>query len=226
MRVTPELDIIFEDNHLLVVNKPALLPTMGAERGRTSLLDLAKEHIGSKYGKPGNVYLGVVSRLDAFVSGVIVLARTSKAAARLNQQFANSWTEKKYIAIVPAERCQASADLEHWLLKDEANHRMMTVNRQQMGAKNAQLRYLRMGQFENLNLIEVNLLTGRKHQIRVQLAASGLPIAGDRKYGSRIPFQPGIALHSRSLTIEHPTLKTKMTFTSRPPDYWKLDRFR
>ena len=224
--MTPELDIIFEDNHLLVVNKPALLPTMGVEGGRLSLLDLAREHIGTKYGKPGNVYLGVVSRLDAFVSGVIVLARTSKAAARLNSQFAHSLTEKKYLAIVTADRCQTSAELEHWLLKDEANHRMMTVNRQQLGAKNARLSYQRIGGFENLCLLDINLLTGRKHQIRVQLAASGLPIVGDRKYGSRIPFQSGIALHSRSLTIEHPTLKTELTFTSQPPDYWKLNRFR
>lgn len=224
--MTPVLDIIFEDNHLLVVNKPALLPTMGVERGRPSLLDLARKHIATKYGKPGNVYLGVVSRLDAFVSGVIVLARTSKAAARLSSQFANSRPDKKYLAIVPADRCQPSADLEHWLLKDEANHRMMTVNRQQSGAKNARLSYQRIGEFENVSLLQVSLLTGRKHQIRVQLAASGLPIAGDRKYGSRIPFQPGIALHCRSLIIEHPTLKTDMIFTSQPPAYWNLERFR
>lgn len=221
-----ELDIIFEDNHLLVVNKPALLPTMGAQPGRQSLLDIAKAYIASKHNKPGNVYLGVVSRLDAYVSGVIVLARTSKAAARLNRQFAGAHTEKKYLAIVPSERCLASGHLEHWLSKDEANHRMMTVNRQQQGAKNARLRYQRIAEFEYLSLLDIKLLTGRKHQIRVQLAASDLPIIGDRKYGSRIPFQPGIALHSRSLGIEHPTLKTEMTFTSEPPAYWKLDRFR
>ena len=224
--MTQVLDIIFEDNHLLVVNKPALLPTMGAEPGRPSLLNLAREYIGTKYGKPGNVYLGVVSRLDAFVSGVIVLARTSKAAARLNSQFANSRADKKYLAIVPADRCQASADLEHWLLKDELNHRMMTVKPQHLGARHARLRYQRLGEFEHLCLLEISLLTGRKHQIRVQLAASDLPIIGDRKYGSRIPFQPGIALHSRILTIEHPTLKTEMIFTSEPPEYWKLGRFR
>lgn len=220
-----KLDVIFEDNHLLVINKPALLPTMGVERGRDNLLAIAKNYLKKKYDKPGNVYLGVVSRLDSFVSGVVVFARTSKSAARLNQQFASSQPEKKYLAIV-SSGLKEFGELEHWLTKDEANHRMMTVNENATpAAKQARLQYQIVGEFENLSLLEVKLLTGRKHQIRVQLSTSGHPIVGDKKYGSSIPFKSGIALHSRSLTIEHPTTKEILNFSIDPPDWWKLERF-
>ena len=125
-----DLEILFEDNHLLVINKPAILATMGAAPGKPSLIELAKEYIGEKYDKPGKVYLGVVSRLDAFVTGVIVVARTSKAAARLSQQFREKSAEKTYFAIVPDRgEIADQGQLENWLVKDEPNHRMMTVKK-------------------------------------------------------------------------------------------------
>ena len=124
-----EIDVLFEDNHLLVINKAALIPTMGVKPGQTSLVQLVKEYIKHKYQKPGNVYLGVVSRLDAFVTGVIVFARTSKAAARLSEQFRNKTAVKTYWAIVPAKTVlDQRHELVNWLAKDEPNHRMMCVS--------------------------------------------------------------------------------------------------
>ena len=204
-----------------------MLATMGVGPDQPSLVTVAKDYLKMKYNKPGNVYLGVVSRLDSFVSGIIVLARTSKAAARLNKQFANKQPKKKYWAIVPSNQCADSKTLEHWVAKDEPNHRMMTVSEDSNhNPKKAILKYTSIGEFENQKLLEVKLLTGRKHQIRLQLSASGMPIVGDRKYGSPISFSKGIALHSQSLTIEHPTQNRQMTFASEPPDYWKVHRFR
>ena len=221
-----QLKVLFEDNHLLVLDKPAPLPTMGVKESENSLLKMARQYIKRKYDKPGNVYLGVVSRIDSFVTGVVVFARTSKAAARLTTQFGQGEPLKQYLAIVPANRCQIHSELQHYLVKDEANHRMMTVDETTAGAKHARLVYERIGQFERDCLIKIGLLTGRKHQIRVQLSASGLPIVGDRKYGSQRIFPRGIALHSHSLTISHPVLREEMTFRTDPPKYWAIERFR
>ena len=220
-----KLEVIFEDNHLLVVNKPSLLATMGVAQGQDSLIAQSKEYLKQKYNKPGKVFLAVVSRLDSFVSGVIVFGRTSKAAARLNKQFADSLASKKYWAIVPSSACGQQESLSHWLCKDEANHRMMHTTAQHPGAKKAELNYRRLGEFEDKSLIEINLITGRKHQIRVQMSATRKAIVGDRKYGSRIPFRQGIALHSYQLQIEHPTLKQLQTYTQPPPDWWGVDKF-
>ena len=217
--------VLFEDNHLLVLDKPALLPTMGVKAGEDSLLNRARLYIKRKHNKPGNVYLGVVSRIDSFVTGVIVFARTSKAAARLTTQFSQSKPHKKYLALVPASRCEKSAELKHWVAKDEPNHRMMTVEESHPSAKQAVLNYEQVGRFENDCLVEICLVTGRKHQIRVQFSASGMPIVGDRKYGCKRPFPRGIALHSQSLTITHPVLREEMSFSCQPPDYWRIERF-
>ena len=224
-----EIDVLFEDNHLLVINKPALLVTMGARPGEPSLVNLAKDYIRDKYQKPGNVYLGVVSRLDSFVSGVIVMARTSKAAARLNDQFRDKTADKTYLAIVPHHpNMKSHGMLEHWLAKDEANHRMMTVasGESDSKAKLARLTYEVIGHYQQNCLLKIKLETGRKHQIRVQLAATQCPIVGDRKYGSKAAFSVGIALHSRSLTIEHPTKREPMTFSAAPPRFWNVNGFQ
>jgi len=223
-----KIDVIFEDNHLLVINKPALLVTMGARPGEPSLVNLAKDYVRDKYQKPGNVYLGVVSRLDSFVSGVIVMARTSKAAARLNDQFRNKTTDKTYLAIVPHHpNLKSKGALEHWLAKDESNHRMMTVadGDTNSKAKLARLTYEVIGHHQQNCLLKIKLETGRKHQIRTQLAATSCPIIGDRKYGSKATFSVGIALHSRSLTIEHPTKRQLMTFNAEPPRFWNVKGF-
>lgn len=220
-----DLQIIYEDNHLLVINKPAVLATMGAAPGKPSLLEIGKDYIRKKYNKPGNVYLGVVSRLDSFVTGVIVVARTSKAAARLSEQFRNKSVEKTYLAIVPDGKLESSGQLENWMIKDEPNHRMMTVKDGFKNGKLARLAYEKIGSDQQYCLLKIKLETGRKHQIRVQLAAAKCPIIGDKKYGSRQPFKIGIALHSQSLTIEHPTKRQPMAFSAEPPPWWHLDKF-
>ena len=223
------LKVIFEDNHLLVIDKPALLPTMGARAGEDSLVVRSKEYLREKYNKPGNVYLGVVSRLDSFVSGVIVLARTSKAASRLSDQFRKRSPDKTYLAIVPDnDSIPDQGRLEHFLYKDESQHRMVAMRKassQRPQAKEAILNYTTLGKNNDQRLLQIKLETGRKHQIRVQLAAVGCPIIGDRKYDSDVGFKTGIALHSHRLTIEHPTQRSSQSFQSEPPTFWRIERF-
>ncbi|HWB13755.1 MAG TPA: RluA family pseudouridine synthase [Pirellulales bacterium] len=213
------LDVLYEDNHLLVVNKPAGIPTQGAETEGTSLLAVAKAYLKEKYRKPGNVYLGTVSRLDAAVSGAVVFARTSKAAARLAEQFRNRKVRKVYWAIV-AGNPAATATCDDWLAKDDARHCMRVVEARSAGAVPARLAYRRLKRVGRGWLLEVTLETGRKHQIRAQLGARSLPILGDRKYGSREAFPRGIALHSRLLELTHPTRGEPMTFLADPPAAW------
>lgn len=214
------MDVIYEDNHLLVVNKPPGLATVGVRPEDMSLAKAAKAYLKQRYRKPGNVFLGVVSRLDAPVSGVVVLARTSKAAARLSEQFRERDVAKLYWALVAGRVEPASGPCVHWLRKDEARQRMCVVPAGTPGALEARLKYRYLRAVPRGCLLEVELLTGRKHQIRVQLAAQGWPIIGDRKYGSREPFPVGIALHSRSLTLRHPTREEDLTFVAPPPEGW------
>jgi 23S rRNA pseudouridine1911/1915/1917 synthase len=214
------LEVLYEDNHLLVVNKPARLPTMGVAADQASLLTVAKEYIRHKYQKPGSVYLGVVSRLDAPVTGVVVIARTSKAAARLSATFRERRVEKSYWAVV-AGAAEPTAALEHFLRKDERHRRVHTTHADCPGAQLARLRYRRLAEQSAAALLEVALETGRKHQIRVQLAKVGLPIWGDRKYGSTQPFASGIALHARRLVLPHPVRDQTMTFTAPLPASWQ-----
>jgi 23S rRNA pseudouridine1911/1915/1917 synthase len=221
-------DVLYEDNHLLVVNKPAMLPTMGVSEDRPSLLAAAKEYIARKYDKPGNVYLGIVSRLDAPVTGVVLLARTSKAASRLTEQFRDRKVEKLYWALVEGEVDPPSAVLRHYLRKDERHRRMHVTNANAAGAQLAELTYRAADQEgphavpgAGITFVEVQLHTGRKHQIRVQLAAVGLPIVGDRKYGGQRAFASGIALHARRLVIEHPVQKAPIEFVAPAPAAWQ-----
>ncbi len=208
----PKLQVIYEDNHLLVVNKPAGVVSQGALPDAPSLLHQATEYIRAKYQKPGNVYLGVVSRLDKSVSGVTVLARTSKAAARLSEQFRERQVDKTYWAVVSGLHvdCTKMADvnLKNWLLQRDDSETVKVVSPTTAGAKEASLAFrpiLDLGQ--GLHLLSVRLHTGRKHQIRVQLAHAGYPIVGDRKYGSPLSFENGIMLHAVSLSVYHPTQK-------------------
>ena len=216
-----KINILYEDNHLLVLNKPAEIATMGAKPGEPSLIYDAKEYIKKKYNKPGNVFLGVVSRLDSFVSGVIVFARTSKAAKRLNEQFANHTTEKKYRLLIEKGLHPASGTWEDYLLKDDLHRRMRTVSAKTPGARKGILHYKTLRDHGKFKLIEVYLETGRKHQIRAQFSEHGFPIIGDRKYDSPRKWPVGIALHSQSLTIAHPISKEAMTFTAPLPDAWQ-----
>ena len=219
----PPLEVLHEDNHLLVVNKPAGLPTQGAAAGEDSVVTAAKDYLKHKYHKPGNVYLGVVSRLDSLVSGVLVLARTSKAAARLTEQFKSGSVEKVYWALVESPPPDASGELTHWLRKNDAAHRMEVTRAGTPGAQEARLSYRTIGQEQRGALLEIHLITGRKHQIRLQLATIGRPIIGDRKYGSqRTFFQNAIALHCVRLAIDHPISRERLDFQLPPPAAWKL----
>jgi 23S rRNA pseudouridine1911/1915/1917 synthase len=218
------LEILFEDNHLLVINKPAMLPTMGVSAEKPSLLQLAKEYVRNKYSKPGNVYLGIVSRLDTPVTGVTILARTSKAAARLSAAFRERHVHKLYWAIVEGKLPQTEGALEHYLRKDERHRKVHVTHQNAPDAQLAKLNYCVLRTMHNVSLLEIELETGRKHQIRVQLAKHGFAIIGDSKYGSTQSFSTGIALHARQLSVEHPVLKKEMQFVAPLPDSWRKAR--
>ncbi len=220
---TPPLEVLYEDNHLLVLNKPAGLPTMGTPGDRPTLLSLAKQYVKDRYRKPGNVYLGVMSRLDAPVTGVVLIARTSKAAARMTEQFRTHSVEKTYWAVVEGEMKAASGELIDWLGHDERHRRMHIVGRTLPGAREARLSFKRLKTVGRNTWLEVELETGRKHQIRLQLSHHGHPIVGDRKYGSRAAFPAGIALHARRLAISHPTTGERLVFEAPLPATWRQE---
>lgn len=216
------LIVLYEDNHVLAVDKPAGLATQGAEAGQPSVVSLARDYLKLKYAKPGNVYIGVVSRLDSHVTGAVVLARTSKAAARLTKQFADRSVEKTYWAIVEGTVQPASGVCEHWLSKDEASQRMRVAEKSVAGAQLARLSYRLLKTLPSGDsLLEIQLETGRKHQIRVQMAACGHPILGDRKYGSRRRFSAGIALHARRVVVLHPTRGDSLDIVAPVPKTWR-----
>ena len=211
------LDILFTDNHLLAINKPSGMLVQGDRTGDESLLALAKDYLKERFGKPGNVYLGLVHRLDRPVSGVVLFARTSKAAARLSEQFRERKAKKTYLAIVEGET-PLKGKWTDPVAREGATSRIAEEGEGQ----NAELSFRRLKCNNKFSLVEIDLGTGRHHQIRVQFADRGHPIAGDFRYGSKIKF-PGraIALHSLSLTVAHPTKKEEITFRAEPPESWK-----
>lgn len=213
------LEVLYEDNHLLVVDKPVGIATMGVAAEELTMARLAANYLKQKYRKPGNVYVGVVSRLDRMVSGVLLLARTSKAASRLSNQFRQRSVAKRYLACVGGTvpgAAEAWYELNDHLLKSESRQRMEVVSPHHAGAQQATLRYRLLNHDRAHSLLEVELITGRKHQIRAQLTSLGHPIVGDRKYDSNIPFPAGIALHCHYLGVAHPTQQTPLHFRSLP----------
>ncbi|MCA9269629.1 MAG: RNA pseudouridine synthase [Planctomycetales bacterium] len=194
---------------------------MGVGEDVPSLLALAREYIRTKYNKPGNVYLGVVSRLDAPVTGATLLARTSKAAARLSEQFRERDVTKIYWALVEGRVGAPSAALVDWVRKDERHRRMHIAQPGAPGAQEARLSFRTLQNFSDATLLEVQLETGRKHQIRVQLAEHGCPVLGDRKYGGVRRFASGIALHARRLAFAHPTRDETIEIEAPLPDAWR-----
>ena len=213
-----DLSVIYEDNHILVVNKAAGLLVQGDQTGDESLVDIAKRYIKDKYQKPGNVFLGLVHRLDRPTTGVIVLARTSKALTRLNQQFKDRLTKKVYRAVVSGSP-EPKARLEHFLKKNSSQNKSFHYPKNTPNTKHAILRYRYIEQLRSYHVLEIELETGRHHQIRVQLAAVGLHIKGDLKYGAKRPNQNGsIHLHAQSLALAHPTTKEEMKFIAPYPD--------
>ena len=219
----PEIPILYEDNHILVVQKPANLPVQADLSGDPDLLSILKAYIKEKYAKPGEVYLGLIHRLDRPVGGVMVFARTSKAASRLTAQFASHQAKKRYAAVVCGSP-QSEAFLTDWLVKDPATFSSRVVPAGTPDAKEAKLRYACIGRSGNTALLDVELFTGRPHQIRVQLSHAGLPIEGDQRYHPAAVPGTQIALWSYALSFQHPTLKEEMTFTC-PPEGDSFSRF-
>jgi 23S rRNA pseudouridine1911/1915/1917 synthase len=211
--------IIFEDNHILVVEKPINVPTQEDSSGDKDLLTLLKEDIKERYNKPGNVYLGLVHRLDRPVGGVMVFAKTSKAASRLSEQIRNREFKKVYLTIVHGTFEEKKGSLEHYLVKDSNINTVKVTNPGADGAKHASLDYEVLKNGQNLSLVRVNLHTGRSHQIRVQFAAIGHPIFGDQKYGADVnKVGQQIALWSSKIGFNHPTTKEEEEFESMPPN--------
>lgn len=219
--------ILYEDYHLLVLNKPAPLLTQ-APPGIPSLEALAKAYIKVKYAKPAGVYLGIPHRLDRPVSGVICFARNTKAAQRVHAQFQQHRVRKVYWAVVEGRVEPAEGVWEDWVRKLPEQARVERATEGEPGARLAMLAYRVLAADAGQSWLELEPLTGRMHQLRVQAAWRGHPVLGDMTYGSRQPFGPPaelprdrvIALHARSLTLEHPFRKQPMTWTAPPPPYW------
>ena len=214
-----KLNILYEDNHIIVVVKPPNIPSQGDKTEDEDMLTIIKKYIKEKYNKPGNVYLGLVHRLDRPVGGVMVLAKTSKAAARLSEQVRNKVFKKEYLTIVDGKIKNKSGTLENYVLKNEKTNMSKVVKEGTKNAKYAKLDYevLKYNEEINLSLVKILLHTGRHHQIRVQLANFGHSICGDQKYGTRGRGKQ-ISLWAYKLTIEHPTTKEKMTFKGLPEE--------
>lgn len=213
-----ELNVIYEDNHIIVVLKPQNILSQGDDTKDESLLDMVKNYIKEKYNKPGNVYVGLVHRLDRPTGGVMVFAKTSKAASRLSEQLKNKKFTKKYLTVVLGTPKYKASRLEHFLKKDETNNIVSVVPRSEEGAKQAILEYKTIKSANAVSLVEVQILTGRSHQIRVQMSQIGNPVFGDAKYkGDALAKGHNLALWAYELSFEHPTTKKPMIFKYLPP---------
>lgn len=210
--------ILYEDNHILIINKNVGQLVQGDKTGDKSLLELLKSFIKERDHKPGNVFLGLVHRIDRPTSGLVIYAKTSKALSRLTQMVKNREIKKTYWAIVPKEIIPQSQTLTHYLKKNEKNNKAIVYNGETNGAKKAILNYQIIKTLDNYMLLEIDLQTGRHHQIRAQLSKIGVPIKGDLKYGApRSNPDGGISLHARSLEFIHPVSKEQIKITAPTP---------
>lgn len=212
-----KLDVIYEDNHIIVVKKEPNIPSQADKTEDIDMVSIIKNYLKEKYNKPGNVYLGLVHRLDRPVGGVMIFAKTSKAASRLSDQVREKVFKKKYLAVVDGKFEKGKGVLEDYLYKDERNNMSKVVSKDKKNAKLAKLDYetIVYNEVKDLSLIKVNLHTGRHHQIRVQLSHARHSIFGDQKYGTRGNCKQ-IALWAYELTIRHPVTKEEMTFKCLP----------
>lgn len=202
------MQVVYEDNHIIIVNKQSGEIVQGDKTGDTPLSEFVKEYIRVKYQKPGNVFLGVTHRLDRPVSGLVVFARTSKALSRLNEMFRKGEIHKTYWAVVEQAPLQEEGTLTHWMVRNEKQNKSYAYNTEKPDSKKAILNYRVLARGIKYTLLEINLLTGRHHQIRCQLAAMGCPIKGDLKYGARRSNPDGsISLLSRRIEFIHPVSK-------------------
>ena len=216
------IPVLYEDNHLLVVVKPPNIPSQADSSGDDDMLTVLKRYIAEKYNKPGAVYLGLVHRLDRPVGGVMVFARTSKAASRLSETFRTHEQDRRYLAVVEGE-IKGEKQLTDYLLKDAKTGMVRCVKAGAPGAKEARLKTAHVAHKEGLTLTQVQLFTGRSHQIRVQHAHAGHPLWGDMRYGHGKPGRQ-IALWAWALKLDHPTKKEEMSFFALPPEEgaWRM----
>lgn len=214
-----ELNVVYEDNHIIVVVKPQNVPTQEDESKDKDLLTMVKEYIKVKENKPGNVYVGLVHRLDRPTGGIMVFAKTSKSASRLTQEMHTGDFKKRYLAVVVGKPREKRAKLVNYLLKNARTNTVQVVPELTTNAKRAELDYVVLDDSEKVSLVEVNLATGRSHQIRVQLKHIGCPIYGDVKYGGdKLAKGHNLALWAYELKFVHPTTKENMTFKCYPPE--------
>lgn len=213
------MKIVYEDNHIIIVSKQSGEIVQGDKTGDVPLSEMVKQYIKEKYAKPGAVFLGVVHRLDRPVAGLVMFARTSKALERLNRMFANGEVQKTYWAITQNRPEADAGTLEHWLTRNEKQNKSYASDREKPNSKRAILKYQVMDESERYNLLEINLLTGRHHQIRCQLAAMGCPIKGDLKYGAKRSNPDGsISLLARRIEFIHPVSKESIRVEVPLPD--------
>ena len=218
------MQVIYEDNHIIIVSKRSGEIVQGDKTGDEPLGESVKRYIKEAYAKPGNVFLGVVYRLDRSVSGLVMFARTSKALPRLNTMFAGSDVHKTYWAIVKDMPPKTEGTLIHWLVRNEKQNKSYAYDKEVPNSKRAELDYKVIGRSDNYYLLEVNLKTGRHHQIRCQLAKMGCPIKGDLKYGAKRSNPDGsICLHSRRMEFIHPVSQKQITVEAPVPNdpLWK-----
>ncbi len=213
------MTVVYEDNHIIVVNKTSSEIVQGDKTGDTPLSETVKQYIKEKYDKPGNVFLGVTHRLDRPVSGLVVFAKTSKALSRLNDMFRNNEVKKTYWAIVKNCPKEPEGELVHYMIKNEQQNKSYAYDKEIKGSKKAVLHYRLIGHSQNYCLLEVDLKTGRHHQIRCQLAKIGCPIKGDLKYGfPRSNPDGSICLHARYIHFIHPVSKKEISLTAPLPE--------
>ena len=219
LSIVPQMQILYEDNHIIVVSKTSGEIVQGDKTGDKTLCDSVKEYIKEKYAKPGNVFLGIAHRLDRPVSGIVIFAKTSKALSRLNNMFRDAEVHKLYWAITQNMPQKEEDMLTHWIVRNEKQNKSYAYDREKPGSKKAMLHYKVISSTDNYTLLAVNLMTGRHHQIRCQLSAIGCPIKGDLKYGSRRSNNDGsISLHARKVEFVHPVSKQPMCIEAPVPD--------
>lgn len=213
------MEVLFEDNHIIAVNKKPSDIVQGDKTGDTPLSDIVKSYIKKKYNKPGEVFVGTVHRIDRPVSGIVLFAKTSKALARLNQMFQSKEIQKTYWAVVKNKPASAEGKLVHFLIKNEAKNMSKAFDKEMSGALRSELNYKLIASSDKYHLLEIKPLTGRHHQIRVQLSKIGCPIKGDLKYGfDRSNKDASIHLHARKVEFIHPVKKEPVTIVAPPPD--------